>query len=103
MMLHEHQANHTSPHDQTIEHYITYSVITSQPALSYTSVLSTIRCFPVTSGKHEGHTFVQWSGNFSSDADAGMILIHLSSTIEQLEHSGSKSWLDVGTAGQEKG
>ncbi|EON62184.1 hypothetical protein W97_01404 [Coniosporium apollinis CBS 100218] len=57
----------------SIDHFITYSVITSQPALSYTSVMSTIRCFPVTSGKHEGHTFVTWSGNFSSDADAGVV------------------------------
>jgi hypothetical protein len=34
--------------------------------------MSTIRCYPVTSGDLEGSTFVQWSGNFSSDADAGM-------------------------------
>ncbi|KAF1994541.1 Bet v1-like protein [Amniculicola lignicola CBS 123094] len=57
----------------TIEHYITYSVISSQPALSYTSVVSTIRLYPVTSGSNEGHTFVTWTGNFSSDADAGVI------------------------------
>ncbi|KXL45639.1 hypothetical protein M433DRAFT_142231 [Acidomyces richmondensis BFW] len=57
----------------TINHYITYSVITSQPELTYTSVLSTIRCYPVTSGELEGCTFVEWSGNFSSDADAGVI------------------------------
>ncbi|KAF2874146.1 hypothetical protein BDV95DRAFT_604348 [Massariosphaeria phaeospora] len=57
----------------SIDHYITYSVISSQPALSYTSVVSTIRAYPVTSGKHEGHTYVTWSGNFSSDADAGVI------------------------------
>lgn len=56
---------------QTINHYITYSVITSKPELSYTSVLSTIRCFSVTSGELEGSTFVEWTGNFSSDADAG--------------------------------
>ncbi|CAF9925092.1 MAG: hypothetical protein HETSPECPRED_005741 [Heterodermia speciosa] len=58
---------------QTINNYITYSVIASTPALSYTSVLSTIRCYAVTSGPHEGSTFVQWSANFSSDADAGVI------------------------------
>ncbi|KAI9899677.1 hypothetical protein N3K66_006138 [Trichothecium roseum] len=57
----------------TIDHYITYSVITSQPALSYTSVVSTVRAYPITSGTHQGHTFVTWSGNFSSDADAGVI------------------------------
>lgn len=46
-------------------------VITSKPELSYTSVLSTIRCYAVTSGDLEGSTFVEWTGNFSSDADAG--------------------------------
>ncbi|KAM5350020.1 hypothetical protein ACJ41O_006525 [Fusarium nematophilum] len=57
----------------TINHYITYSIISSQPALSYTSAISTIRLYPVTSGEHEGQTFVTWSGHFSSDADAGVI------------------------------
>ncbi|KAF2442891.1 Bet v1-like protein [Karstenula rhodostoma CBS 690.94] len=57
----------------SIDHFITYSVISSQPALSYTSVVSTIRAYPVTSGKHEGQTFITWTGNFSSDADAGVI------------------------------
>jgi hypothetical protein len=56
----------------TLNHYITYSVITASPALSYTSVVSTIRCYAVTSGENENSTFVQWTGNFSSDADAGM-------------------------------
>lgn len=57
---------------QTIDHYITYSVIASSPALTYSSVISTIRCYAVTSGENEGSTFVQWSAHFSSDADAGM-------------------------------
>ncbi|KAI9726467.1 MAG: hypothetical protein M1828_001289 [Chrysothrix sp. TS-e1954] len=57
----------------SLNHYITYSIITSQPALTYTSVLSTVRCYEVTSGPHAGGTFVQWSGNFSGDADAGVI------------------------------
>lgn len=57
----------------SINHYITYSVISSQPELSYSSVLSTIRLFPITSGELEGSTFVEWTGNFSSDADAGVI------------------------------
>ncbi|KAF2274756.1 Bet v1-like protein [Westerdykella ornata] len=57
----------------TIDHYITYSVIACQPPLSYTSVVSTIRVYPVTTGKHENHTFITWSGNYSSDADAGVI------------------------------
>merc|ERR1712010_118866 len=57
----------------TIDHYITYSVISSQPAISYSSVVSTVRAYPITSGSQAGHTFVTWSGNFSSDADAGVI------------------------------
>ncbi|KAI1260143.1 hypothetical protein F5Y18DRAFT_432493 [Xylariaceae sp. FL1019] len=57
----------------TINHYITYSVITAKPELTYTSVLSTIRCYAITSGQFEGSTFVEWTGNFSSDADAGVI------------------------------
>ncbi|KAF2168196.1 hypothetical protein M409DRAFT_65686 [Zasmidium cellare ATCC 36951] len=57
----------------TINHYITYSVISSQPELSYSSVVSTVRLYPVTSGEAEGSTFVEWTGNFSSDADAGVI------------------------------
>jgi len=59
-----------TPCKQSIDHYITYSVISSQPELSYSSVVSTIRAYPVTSGIHEGRTFVTWTGNFSSDADA---------------------------------
>ncbi|KAL1845174.1 hypothetical protein VTK73DRAFT_974 [Phialemonium thermophilum] len=57
----------------TINHYITYSVITAQPDLPYSSVLSTIRCYPVTSGELEGSTYVEWTGHFSSDADASVI------------------------------
>ncbi|CAJ2505112.1 Uu.00g125060.m01.CDS01 [Anthostomella pinea] len=57
----------------TINHYITYSVITAKPELTYTSVLSTIRCYAITSGELEGSAFVEWTGNFSSDADAGVI------------------------------
>jgi hypothetical protein len=56
---------------QTIHHYITYSIISSEPASSFSSVLSTVRCYAVTSGDAEGSTFVEWTGNFSSDADAG--------------------------------
>jgi len=56
-----------------IDHFITYSVISAQPALSYSSVVSTIRLYPVTSGDHAGSTYVVWSGNFSSDAAADVI------------------------------
>jgi hypothetical protein len=63
---------------QTIEHYITYSIISSQPALTYTSAVSTVRLYAVTSGEHAGQTFITWTGNFSSDADAGRTMIHMS-------------------------
>jgi hypothetical protein len=56
--------------NQSIDHFITYSVISAQPELSYSSVVSTIRAYPITSGPHEGQTFITWTGNFSSDADA---------------------------------
>ncbi|GHJ88691.1 hypothetical protein NliqN6_5093 [Naganishia liquefaciens] len=57
----------------SLDHYITYSVISSEPALSYSSALTTIKCYPVTSGDLEGSTFVTVSGIFSGDADAGVI------------------------------
>ncbi|KAI9162822.1 hypothetical protein HJFPF1_04415 [Paramyrothecium foliicola] len=57
----------------SIDHYVTYSVISSEPALSYTSVVSTIRVYPITSGHNEGHAYLTWSAHFSSDADAGVI------------------------------
>ncbi|KAH8900269.1 Bet v1-like protein [Thozetella sp. PMI_491] len=57
----------------SINHFITYSIITSTPELAYSSVVSTIRLYSVTSGDLEGSTFIEWTGNFSSDADAGVI------------------------------
>ncbi|EPS39349.1 hypothetical protein H072_6859 [Dactylellina haptotyla CBS 200.50] len=57
----------------SIDHYITYSAITSNPAPSYSSVISTIRLYPITSGGSQNSTFVQWTANFSGDADAGVI------------------------------
>ncbi|KAF3771394.1 Bet v1-like protein [Cryphonectria parasitica EP155] len=57
----------------SINHMITYSVITSSPELTYSSVLSTIRCHAVTAGSHSESTYVEWSANFSSDANAGVI------------------------------
>ncbi|KAK4631467.1 hypothetical protein CLAFUW4_02756 [Fulvia fulva] len=57
----------------SINHFITYSVITAEPKLDYSSVVSTIKCYPVTSGENEGSTFVEWTGNFSSDAGADII------------------------------
>ena len=41
--------------------------------LPYTSVLSTIRLYPITSGSAGGSTFVEWSGHYSSDASAGKL------------------------------
>lgn len=56
---------------QSIAHSITYSVITSTPELSYSSVLSTIRLHAVTAGEHADSTYVEWDARFSSDANAG--------------------------------
>ncbi|KAL7411395.1 hypothetical protein BDY24DRAFT_396647 [Mrakia frigida] len=56
-----------------LEHKISYSIIASEPALTFTSVVSTITLKKVTSGASENATFVEWSANFSSDADAGVI------------------------------
>ncbi|KAL8279824.1 hypothetical protein RQP46_007674 [Phenoliferia psychrophenolica] len=57
----------------SIDHSISYSVISATPALTYSSVVSTIRLYPITSGQAAGGTFVTWSGSFSSDADAGVV------------------------------
>ncbi|KAK7740898.1 hypothetical protein SLS53_004961 [Cytospora paraplurivora] len=57
----------------SINHSVTYSVITSSPEVTYSSVLSTIRLYAVTAGQHAGSTYVEWSANFSSDANAEVI------------------------------
>jgi len=57
----------------SLDHFITYSIFDATPALSFHSVTSTIRLYPITSGKHEGHTYIVWTGNFSSDASAEVI------------------------------
>ncbi|KAG7287599.1 hypothetical protein NEMBOFW57_007111 [Staphylotrichum longicolle] len=56
-----------------LDHFITYSVIESEPELTYSGVVSTIRCWPVTSGEFEDSTFVRWTSKFASDADLGVI------------------------------
>lgn len=38
----------------SLNHFITYGIITAKPELTYTSSVSTIRCYPVTSGEAEG-------------------------------------------------
>ncbi|KAF8734073.1 hypothetical protein RHS02_07083, partial [Rhizoctonia solani] len=57
----------------SIDHFITYSVIETEPPRGYSSVLSQIRLFPITSGEHRGSTFVQWSAQFSGDAGVDVI------------------------------
>ncbi|EAA32891.1 Bet v1-like protein [Neurospora crassa] len=56
-----------------LEHFITFSVINAEPELSYSSVVNTIRLWPVTSGEFANTTFIRWSTRFSSDADLGVI------------------------------
>jgi len=57
----------------TINHSITYGIVTSSEKLSYTSQLSKITCTAITTGKLAGSTFVQWTAEFSNDADADVI------------------------------
>ncbi|CAN8096252.1 unnamed protein product [Discula destructiva] len=57
----------------SIDHSITYSVITSSADLPYSSVLSSIRLHAVTAGDFEGSTYVEWDARFSSDANADVI------------------------------
>lgn len=59
----------------SIHHYITYSLIASSETLPFSSVYSTIRVFPITSGKHENETYVEWSATFSGDADASTVQV----------------------------
>jgi len=56
-----------------LDHFITYSVINAEPELSYSGVVTTIRCWPVTCGEFEDSTFVRWTSKFTSDADLGVI------------------------------
>lgn len=56
-----------------LDHYVTYSVIESKPEISYSSQVSTVRAYPVTSGAHSNKTFVTWSASFSSDASADVV------------------------------
>lgn len=56
-----------------INHSVTYSVIAAEPATNFSSVLSKIQLTPVTTGSGEGSTFVSWSAQFSSDANADVI------------------------------
>lgn len=57
----------------SLRHSISYSVLTAEPALSYSSVISTITLHAITSGASAGQTFIEWSGQFSSDADASVV------------------------------
>ncbi|BGP20231.1 hypothetical protein JCM10213_005915 [Rhodosporidiobolus nylandii] len=66
--LHVKQEEHSS-----LRHSISYSVISATPALSYSSVIATITLFAITAGEQAGSTFVQWTGQFSSDADASVV------------------------------
>ncbi|KAK3379180.1 hypothetical protein B0T24DRAFT_569007 [Lasiosphaeria ovina] len=56
-----------------LAHFITFSVILAEPALTYSGVVNTIRCWPVTAGDCENSTFVEWTSKFTSDADLGVI------------------------------
>ncbi|KAI1135163.1 hypothetical protein F5Y05DRAFT_395791 [Hypoxylon sp. FL0543] len=58
----------------TIKHCMSFNIVKCEPwGLPYTSVLSTIRLYPITSRAAEGGTFVQWSGHYSADASADVV------------------------------
>jgi len=68
-----HKVDMKQEEHSSIHHYITYSIVTAEPALTFSSVLSTIRVWPITSGAHENSTFVEWTATFSGDADVAAI------------------------------
>ncbi|KAH8927868.1 hypothetical protein BT69DRAFT_1346999 [Atractiella rhizophila] len=53
-----------------LDHFVTYSAISSDPPLGFSSALSTIRLYPITS---DNSTFIQWTATFSGDAGADVI------------------------------
>jgi hypothetical protein len=57
---------------QYINHSYTYTCISSKNPTLYTATGSTIKCTPITYGKHKGHTLLQYSGEYSNDAGTGM-------------------------------
>ncbi|KAL4928008.1 uncharacterized protein BDV17DRAFT_292028 [Aspergillus undulatus] len=58
----------------TVKHIISFHILKCEPwGLPYTSVLSTIRLFPITSRHAAGGTFVEWSGHYSADASAEVV------------------------------
>jgi hypothetical protein len=51
--------------------FLTYSIVGTNPALPYNSESSTIRLYPITTGKDAGFTYITWTGTFSPDAGDG--------------------------------
>lgn len=55
---------------------MSFNIIKCEPwGLPYTGALSTLRLYPITSGTAEGSTYVEWRGQYSSDATAGNLLL----------------------------
>ncbi|KAL4935590.1 hypothetical protein BDV06DRAFT_228691 [Aspergillus oleicola] len=58
----------------TVKHLVSFHILKCEPwGLPYTSVLSTIRMYPITSRDAAGGTFVEWSGHYSADASAEVV------------------------------
>eukprot|EP00127_Corallochytrium_limacisporum_P001888 Clim_evm43s88 gene=Clim_evmTU43s88 len=53
-----------------LEYYVTYEVISSEPALKVMSSVSTMRLYRVS---ETNQTFMEWTTNFSSDADQEVV------------------------------
>jgi hypothetical protein len=55
---------------------MSFNIIKCEPwGLPYAGALSTLRLYPITSGAAEGTTYVEWRGQYSSDATAGRWLL----------------------------
>ncbi|KAK7419942.1 hypothetical protein QQZ08_010645 [Neonectria magnoliae] len=56
-----------------INYTLSYYVHDSLKPLKYAASASSIKLFPITFGEHKGHTFMQYTGEFASDATSAMI------------------------------
>lgn len=56
-----------------VQHFVSYEMLESTPAVSYTSALFKIQVYEVTFGDSP-QCFVEWSTDFTNDADATVIV-----------------------------
>merc|ERR1719433_290233 len=58
-----------------LEYSVTWEMVSSEPAVSYSSAVHTISLRRITTqlGDQKGQTFIQWVTDFSNDASAEVI------------------------------